>query len=199
VSARPPLRLPPRRLATAALAVSLAACARAPEPNAVRTPQPRSEANPEFVRRPSWATGLRWSEPRLATAVATETIGPEGGRIALAQTGLVLTVPAGALEEPTEITVRAFPGSVVAYGLEPHGAALLKPAVIEQSLRATAAADERAPTFEGAAFGDPSQLDAEGGVVNADEFRPAQLVAGGSRVRFEVAQLAGYALATGRR
>lgn len=186
-----------------AAALALAAC-REPQPTASRSAElssPTTETNPEFVRRPSWATVLQWAQPRAESAVATETIGAEGGVLELPQTGLVLTVPAGAVSEPTRFVVTSLPGRIVGYELAPHGLTFAKPLVLEQSLRGTerrAIAGEET-RLEGGYFADASQLDDAGGVAQVEEFRPARLSRDGSRVRFEVPHFSGWVVATGRR
>ncbi|MGH9422510.1 MAG: hypothetical protein ACRD3J_21215, partial [Thermoanaerobaculia bacterium] len=49
-----------------------------------------------------------------------------------------LTIPAGALSEPTVITVTAKAGPFVAYEMQPHGLRFKKPVIAEQGLSTTA-------------------------------------------------------------
>ncbi|MDH3224973.1 MAG: hypothetical protein OEO23_14725 [Gemmatimonadota bacterium] len=48
-------------------------------------------------------------------------IGPGGGRVAILEAGFVLDIPAGALSEPTVITVTAKAGAYEDYEFGPHG------------------------------------------------------------------------------
>ena len=71
----------------------------------------------------------------------SNTIGPRGGRIEIAEAGVALTVPAGALTEPVEITVRAPAGAEMAFEFEPHGLQFLTPATIEVRVHGTESED----------------------------------------------------------
>jgi hypothetical protein len=195
----------PLRLTLAVAGLSLAACKDGPAPTATRSaeaarPPARVESS-ESEQPPAWATLLQWNERRAEAALAVETIGAEGGSVELPQTGLVLTVPAGAVAAPTRFVVRSLPGHVVGYEFEPHGVTFAKPLVLEQQLRGTARRQEggEAPALEGGYFADASQLDDAGGVAQLEEFRPAQVSRDGSRVRFEVHHFSGYVIATARR
>lgn len=77
----------------------------------------------------------------LAEALsASRVIGPNGGMIEIADAGLRLHVPAGAVTVPTEITVTAPAGSLVAYTFEPHGTRFHRVVTAEQTLAGTTAA-----------------------------------------------------------
>ena len=82
---------------------------------------------------------LQRSTPLLHNFVAASTIGPEGGTLRIADAGFSITFPAGAVAEPTEITVAAVPGYAVAYLFHPHGLTFARPAVATQELRGTRA------------------------------------------------------------
>lgn len=193
------------RLSLAAAALSLAACKDGPVSAASRSAEaargPAADADRERDGRPAWATVLQWNERRAEAALAVETIGAEGGSVELPQTGLVLTVPAGAVASPTRFVVRSLPGHVVGYEFEPHGVTFAKPLVVEQQLRGTVRRQEggEAAALEGGYFADASQLDDAGGVARIAEFRPARLSRDGSLVRFEVHHFSGYVIATARR
>lgn len=197
------VRLPTAlRLPLAATALSLAACVSAPEPTRSRVDASSAgEPNLEVLRRPRWATVLQWSDRRAAPVVASTTIGARGGALEIPQTGLVLTVPAGAVSQPTRFSVRALPGSIVAYEFEPHGTRFAKPLVLDQSLRGVARGDvgPEGVALEGGYFADDSQLDGEGGVAQIDEFLPARLSPDGAHVRVEIQHFSGYVLSSGRR
>jgi hypothetical protein len=49
-----------------------------------------------------------------------------------------MTIPAGALREPTAITVTAKAGPFVAYEMQPHGLRFMKPVIAVQGLSTTA-------------------------------------------------------------
>jgi hypothetical protein len=175
-------------------ALALGACAQAP----ARGEAAASGPNLEFVRTPSWASGLRWVTPLAAPVAASATIGAEGGRVALASTGLTLTVPAGAVSAPTRFEVAAIPGALVAYDFRPHGVAFAKPVVLEQRLRGTAPIPSGA-ALEGGSFADPTQLDLVAGVAQVDEYAPAAVAADGRVARVAVRHFSGWLLTTARR
>lgn len=69
----------------------------------------------------------------------TVTLGPQGGSLATTDGGFVLTVPAGALNEPTSITVQPVISTVphgygLAYRIEPGSLALSVPAEVTLSI-----------------------------------------------------------------
>lgn len=173
-------------------ALALGACVQTP----ARTDAAIAEPNLEFVRTPTWATGLRWATPRTSAATATATIGANGGELELASTGLVLTVPAGAVSSPTKFTVTALPGALVAYDFQPHESAFAKAIVVEQRLRGVEPV-AAGVTFEGGSFGDVSQLDQAAGVAQVSELVPASRLA--HAVRAEVRHFSGWLLTIARR
>lgn len=175
-------------------ALVLGACAQTP----ARTDARAAEPNLEFVRTPQWANGLRWETPLATASAASATIGPAGGRLALPATGLVLTVPAGAVAAPTRFAVTALPGTLVAYDFQPHGVAFAKPVILEQSLRGTARV-ERTASVEGGSFTDASQLDQVAGTAQVAEYRPSERARGGDAVRIAVPHFSGWVFTTGRR
>lgn len=69
--------------------------------------------------------------------VQTKTIHPTGGFIHIWGAGFTLYFPAGAVSEPTEITVTAPAGDLVGYHMEPHGIEFPVPVVAVQSLWGT--------------------------------------------------------------
>jgi hypothetical protein len=80
---------------------------------------------------------LRRSD-RLTTDLSqTATIGPDGGVLEIPEAGVVVTFPAGAVSEPTEITVTAVSGYRVVYEFAPHGLKFNAPVQITQSLAPT--------------------------------------------------------------
>ena len=82
---------------------------------------------------------LERSTPLAADLVTSKVIGSGGGTIELPEAGLRLTVPAGALAQPTEISVRAHAGTLVAYSFEPHGTRFDRVVTADQSLAGTVA------------------------------------------------------------
>jgi hypothetical protein len=65
-------------------------------------------------------------------------VGPDGATLTLPGADFSMTIPAGALSEPTAITVVAKAGAYVVYDMFPHGLQFLKPVTAVQGLGTTA-------------------------------------------------------------
>jgi hypothetical protein len=68
---------------------------------------------------------------------ASRLIGAAGGTITIPDAGVTLTIPAGALEAATHISITARPGHAVAYDIKPYGLVFAKPVSFAQTLRNT--------------------------------------------------------------
>jgi len=66
--------------------------------------------------------------------VVSQTIGRDGGVIRLPRAGLTVTVPRGALDAPTRITVTAPKGDLLGYEFAPHGLRFKKPVTLTQEV-----------------------------------------------------------------
>ncbi|HEY1952978.1 MAG TPA: hypothetical protein VGG76_09235 [Gemmatimonadaceae bacterium] len=78
-----------------------------------------------------------WWKQSLDQAVSvTKTIGASGGTISIAQTGLTVVFPAGALTSPLTITITA-DTRYVAYKMDPAGTQFLKGVTVTQQLGTT--------------------------------------------------------------
>ena len=73
--------------------------------------------------------------PLANDVVVSAVIGRKGGKIRVRQTGLVLTVPRGAVSAPTTFQVTALAGSIVAYEFEPHGTTFAAPLTFSQDFK----------------------------------------------------------------
>jgi hypothetical protein len=84
---------------------------------------------------------LWWNRDWKPQEVVTvkQTINPSGGVIAVPQTGLTISFPAGAVTAPLEITVTS-DDNYVAYKMEPSGTQFLKDVTVTQLLSFTEAA-----------------------------------------------------------
>jgi hypothetical protein len=93
---------------------------------------------------------LWWNRDWKPQAIVTvkQTINPSGGVIAVPQTGLTISFPAGAVTAPLEITVTS-DDKYVAYRMEPSGTQFLKDVTVTQLLSFTqvAGAPLRNPLF----------------------------------------------------
>lgn len=85
------------------------------------------------------AVVLKRLAPLAADVTASALIGPEGGSLVIDAAGAKLSVPAGALTVPTQITMTALHGYDVAYEFAPHGLQFLQPVKVQQDLRQTVA------------------------------------------------------------
>ncbi len=85
------------------------------------------------------AKAVRWgaAHSQLEQSVFA-VVGADGATLLLPGADFSLTIPAGALSQPTAITVTAKAGPFVAYEMQPHGLRFKKPVIAVQGLRTTA-------------------------------------------------------------
>jgi hypothetical protein len=85
------------------------------------------------------AKAVRWGAAHFPVEESVSAVvGPEGATLLLPGADFSLTIPAGALDELTAITVTARAGPFVAYEMQPHGLRFMKPAIAVQGLSTTA-------------------------------------------------------------
>lgn len=93
---------------------------------------------------------LSREEPLDEDEVVSQWIGPWGGVVRLPRAGLTVTVPPGALDRWTRITVRAPAGDLFGYEFLPHGLEFERPVTVTQEMsRSEAAGGLEAMYFEG--------------------------------------------------
>ena len=86
------------------------------------------------------AEAVRWGPAHDGVEQsASAVIGPDGGSLAIGGADFSMTIPAGALTEPTAITVVARGGAYVVYDMFPHGLKFRQPVTVVQGLSTTAA------------------------------------------------------------
>jgi hypothetical protein len=85
------------------------------------------------------ARAVRWgaAHSRVEQSVSA-VVDADGATLLLPGADFSLTIPAGALSEPTAITVTANAGPFVAYEMQPHGLRFMKPVIAVQGLSTTA-------------------------------------------------------------
>jgi len=83
------------------------------------------------------ANGVLRRTPLASPITVRKTIGRAGGTLSIPAAGVSVVVPAGALDEDTEITMTARAGYLLAYDFEPHGVTFRVPLVFNQSLANT--------------------------------------------------------------
>jgi hypothetical protein len=89
-------------------------------------------------------------DPLTSDEVVTQTVGPWGGVIRLPRAGLTVTIPRGALDRYTRITVKAPAGDLMAYEFLPHGLQFDRPVIAMQEVtRSEASEGLEAIYFEG--------------------------------------------------
>lgn len=92
-----------------------------------------------LVARGSMAQAVKWgSSHQKVDQSVSAVIGPDGGSLSLPGADFSMTIPAGALTEPTTITVVAKGGPHVVYDMFPHGLKFLRPVTAVQGLSTTA-------------------------------------------------------------
>jgi hypothetical protein len=119
-------------------------------------------------------SGLQRSTPLPNDITVERTIGIYGGTLSIPAAGVTVVVPIGALPGPTQITMTARKGSLVAYDFGPHGITFRVPLIFTQKLNGTNATVLNAPLLKLSYYGDSSLLgqttalvsDLIGGVVN---------------------------------
>jgi hypothetical protein len=79
---------------------------------------------------------LWWKKNQKNEVRVSQSIGVEGGTITVAQTGLTLSFPRGAVSAPIRITITA-DRKYVAYKMEPSGTQFLKDVTATQQLNTT--------------------------------------------------------------
>lgn len=85
------------------------------------------------------AKAVRWGASHVATEERiSAVVGSEGATLTLPGADFLMTIPAGALADPTVITLTSKGGSHVAYDMQPHGLVFLKPVTVVQDLGNTA-------------------------------------------------------------
>ena len=110
-------------------------------------PVTRKLLPPTLVVRSSYSlvpTGLmaqavKWgSAHQQVDDSVSAVVGPDGGTLSLPGADFTMTIPAGALMEPTTITIVARAGMYVVYDMLPHGLQFLQPVTAVQGLSTTA-------------------------------------------------------------
>ncbi|HLA14227.1 MAG TPA: hypothetical protein VJZ25_04315, partial [Gemmatimonadaceae bacterium] len=121
------------------------------------------------------AKAVRWGSSHIQVEQrVSAVVGPEGGSLALPGSDLAMTIPAGALSDPTLITLTSKGGPHVAYDMQPHGLAFLKPVTVVQQLRMTAPYG----TSDGSAIRSAYLADGKEEIAADDSATPAELPAG---------------------
>lgn len=146
---------------------------------------------------------LKRLAPLALDISASAEIGPDGGTLRIADAGVVVDFPAGAVATPTTVTMTAKSGWDVAYEFEPHGITFAVPVVVTQQINGTLAQKhpKLVPTLQGTYFGtslDSSFVDPYKLFARAVESRHATYDASTRALRFTVEHFSGYLVSSGR-
>ena len=126
-----------RSLLTALASLGVAGCA-TDSPTAPKYSGPASQGLvTELVGGLVTKDALTRKNPLSTDITVTAVIGKEGGRLSIPAAGFDLFIPYGAVKEPTEFTVTALKGQLVAYEFGPHGIAFSKALQARQDLSVT--------------------------------------------------------------
>jgi hypothetical protein len=133
-----------RFLALAVSAAAVLSCGDYPGPTSPAQPKllpPTRIVGASFVKVAggSIARAVKWgpSHSKVDQSISA-VVGPEGATLSLPGADFSMTIPAGALSAPTEITVVARGGSFVVYDMLPHGLQFMRPVTAVQGLSTTA-------------------------------------------------------------
>lgn len=127
--------------------------------------------------------------------VTSKMIGVAGGVIKMPAVGLVLTVPAGAVSSPTEISVRAHAGTLVAYSFEPHGTRFANVVTAHQSLAGTLAAGSEAVVSTRGYFSSPDEINWDSNRASVSELSLVHQDLVDGTVAFYLNHFSGYLVA----
>jgi predicted small lipoprotein YifL len=126
------------RIAIAVAAIALAGCGdQAPLTAPSSAPSAPQESLLSLLGG-TQVTAVRWLQNPGALSV-TGVIGTQGGTLSIPGADFSITFPAGAVSQPTTVTVNAIDGNFVAYDMLPHGITFGVPVKATQGLRNTGA------------------------------------------------------------
>jgi hypothetical protein len=181
----------------AALALSASACADQTTPfETISAPSVRV-GGPFLSLSPAKQTVqvLERAEPLAEDLTAAKVIGSAGGVVELPEAGLRLIVPAGALHRPTEISVRAHAGTLVAYSFEPHGTRFARVVTADQSLVGTLAEGSDVRVSARGYFADPAEINWSSNRASVSEVSLVHEQAVEGTVQFYLNHFSGYLVA----
>lgn len=125
------------------------------------------------------------------------TVGSGGGTSSNSTVGLTVSVPAGAIDAPTTITVTALKGAEVAYQFEPHGLQFERKLTLTQKLQGTSAGSQLLPLLSGAYFAQDEPI-LTSGLALVSEVLSGLLNPLAKTFSFQVEHFSGYLVASGR-
>ena len=137
--------------------------------------------------------GVTRNAPLAKDISVSATIGKAGGTLTIADAGLTLVVPPGAVTTNTKFTATAVAGRLVAYEFEPHGTKFAVPLQFTQDVKKLSLLSAlTSPLMQGAYFTDRSKLNQTLGIAGVTEVLPATLDLLKGRVSFPIKHFSGY-------
>ncbi|MDQ2666553.1 MAG: hypothetical protein M3Z05_11150 [Gemmatimonadota bacterium] len=140
--------------------------------------------------------GLQRTTPLSAAITVSQSIGSAGGTLSIPAAGVTVTVPAGAVSVPTQFSMTARAGSLIAYDFAPHGTTFAKPLVFKQSLTGTNATLLNKAFIQLGYYADPNQLNSVGGLLSELTFGVVDLLSWNFTANIK--HFSGYMVACGR-
>lgn len=137
--------------------------------------------------------------------MASATITPEGGSLAIPEAGLVLYFPGGAVSESVEVTATALKGNRVVYDFQPHGLVFHTPIYVAQQLLGTElnmprSHKKRPELWAGYLARGTADITLDGRANFTETFDVSYYGKGSEAVAvFMTTHFSGYAMASGRR
>lgn len=155
-----------------------------------------SALQPSFAEAGSELQLLKRTVPLTEQMSTAREIGPKGGTLRLRKAGIVVKVPAGALDHKVHLRLIALPGDDVAFEFKPHGITFNKPLRLRIFVEDTEVgylADQNTPNGPIDGFlGVYWEGDLANGLVPLETF-PVEYKDG--RLIFETDHFSGYAMA----
>src|SRR5438552_6345658 len=106
----------------------------------------RLETSPAAAKSESQAKIVKRSKALKGDLLATTTVTPGGGTLAIPDAGLLVVFPRGAVSKNLVVTVKAHSGKDVVYSFDPHGTRFNQPIAIAQLLSLTTYAKKNGET-----------------------------------------------------
>jgi hypothetical protein len=140
---------------------------------------------------------LRRKTALAAPITVTKTVGYYGGTISIPDAGFTMTIPQGALQSATSISVTAVAGDKVQYEFGPHGLVFGQNVRVRQSLAGTYALNSNV-SYEAIYYGTSSTSLLSKLVDTVLEVLKAVLDPTSNSVTFDVRHFSGYLVSSGR-
>lgn len=146
---------------------------------------------------------LRRLQPLAANISQSAIIGPAGGEIKITEAGAKISFPAGALAQPTLITMTAFAGYSVGYDFQPHGLTFAQPVKVQQTIAGTWA--QAYPvllkglhgSYWGQASLDSAWIDKGKFFAKVQENQIGYFESNASQIKFYIGHFSGYMVSCG--